>query len=250
VAERALGNALFYLGRISETIALMDDMVTASEATETPGIIAHAYYMRSVAETSLGNSAAGDVFASLSEASATASRSATALAQAAYARALAIERTDAVRAAELFDAAVRHADEVENRWIRAFAITERLWLQAQRGEPEQALLGYRSVVDTWFRGGDWANQWLSLRYVFAILESLGHDETAAVLFGALDHAGVMAARPLEPANADEFARSAERLAQRMGADAFTACADRGRMMRDEEVVRHALSAIGDVTAAE
>ena len=60
------------------------------------------------------------------------------------------------------------------------------------------------MIDTWFRGGDWANQWLSLRHVFAILESLGHDEIAATLYGALDAAGVMHAFPLEPTTADEL----------------------------------------------
>jgi hypothetical protein len=43
-------------------------------------------------------------------------------------------------------------------------------------------------------GGDWANQWLSLRYVFAIFETLEHNEVAATLHGALENAGAMRAR--------------------------------------------------------
>ena len=84
-----------------------------------------------------------------------------------------------------------------------------------QGEPLEALAGYRDVIDTWFRGGDWANQWLSLRYVFAILESLGRDEAAAMLYGALEAAGVMQALPLEPSNADEFGHAVERLSARL-----------------------------------
>ena len=99
------------------------------------------------------------------------------------------------------------------------------------------------MIDTWFRGGDWANQWLSLRHVFAIFESLEHDEVAATLYGALDTRGVMHALPLEPGNADDFDRAVDRLSSRLGADAFADAADRGRAMRDEEVVRYALAAI-------
>ena len=246
IAERALGNALFFLGRVDETFERMDDMITASESTEIDGIVAHAYYMRSVAETSVGNHVVGEAVASVSRASALASRSPTALAQSEYAMALAIERTDSARVLELLDAAVEHADEVGNRWIRAFALTESLWVRAELGEPESSLVAYRGVVDTWYRGGDWANQWLSLRYVFAILESLGRDEAAAVLYGALDTAGVMGALPLEPGNADKFALAVGRLAERLGASTFAECADRGRAMRDEEVVRHTLVAIEQV----
>jgi hypothetical protein len=224
-------------------------MVTAAEATENSGIVAHAYYMRSVAETSTGSSAGGQTLAAVADAAATAARSPTARAQAEYACALAIERTDATRALELLESAIAHADEVDSRWIRAFALTESLWLRARHGEPYDALHGYRDVVDTWFRGGDWANQWLSLRYIFAILESLGEDEAAAVLFGALDEAGVMATLPLEPANADAFARAAEQLAARLGAAEFSTRAASGRAMRDEEVVRHALLTIEKVTSA-
>jgi hypothetical protein len=116
-------------------------------------------------------------------------------------------------------------------------------MRALQGNRSDALAGYRYVVDTWFRGGDWANQWLSLRYVFAILETLEHDEMAATLYGALDAAGVMRALPLEPGNADEFARAVERLSTRLGAERFAQSAARGRSMRDEEVVRHTLDTI-------
>ena len=78
---------------------------------------------------------------------------------------------------------------VDNRWMRAFAMTELLWLRARRGETGPALEGYRDVVETWYRGGDWANQWLSLRQLAGVLAALGHDEDAALLFGAVDAAG-------------------------------------------------------------
>ncbi|MCU1429557.1 MAG: helix-turn-helix protein [Actinomycetia bacterium] len=243
LAERAVGNALFYLGRVPEAITWMDRMVTCAEDLGEPGMLAHAYYMRSVAETSVGNSEGGATLASQSAVAAEASRSPTARAQAAYALGLSVEDTDPVLALELLDRSVQEADAVDNRWIRAFALTESLWIRAQHGRSDEALTGYRHVVDTWFRGGDWVNQWMSLRNVFAILESLQQDEAAATLYGALDAAGVMRALPLEPANADEFARAVERLSARLGAETLAASAARGRSMRDEAVVRYALDQI-------
>ena len=103
------------------------------------------------------------------------------------------------------------------------------------------------MIDTWFRGSDWANQWLSLRYVFAILESLGRDEAAAMLYGALEVAGVMQALPLEPSSADEFGRAVARLSARLDPDAFADAAEQGRVLRDEELVRAVLAEIDALT---
>ena len=85
LAERALGNALFYLHREREALAWMDRMLDAARATGAPGIVAHAAYMRSVAETSIGDPAGGAEIAALSAAAAIESGSPTALAQADYA---------------------------------------------------------------------------------------------------------------------------------------------------------------------
>lgn len=69
------------------------------------------------------------------------------------------------------------------------------------------------------------------------------NANAAELDAALDAAGVMGALPLEPGNADEFARAVERLSTRLGTERFAETAARGRAMRDEEVVRHTLDTI-------
>lgn len=247
LAERAIGNARFYQDRAVEACAWTDRMIEDATALGVPSLIAHAYYMRAAAETSLGNSEGGRALAQLSTIAATQSGSPTAQAQAAYALGLSFETTDAAQALRLFDRSVQHAEAVDNRWIRAFALTESLWIRAQSGEPREALRGYHDVIDTWFRGGDWANQWLSLRNVFAIFESLEHDEVAATLYGALEAAGVMRALPVGPGTPDELSRAVSRLTSRLGAAEFAEAADRGRAMRDEEVVRYALAAITAAT---
>jgi predicted ATPase/DNA-binding SARP family transcriptional activator len=248
LAERAIGNALFYLDREVEACEWMDRMLDAATAVDSPSLIAHANYMRSVAETSVGNRDGGAAFAQQSAAAADACASPTARAQAAYALGLSFAEFDPDRALLLLDRSVQHAEAVGNRWIRAFALTESLWLRAKSGQTAGALRGYHDVIDTWFRGGDWANQWLSLRHVFAIFEGIGSDEVAATLYGALDRAGVMHALPLEPGTASDFHQAVDRLTSRLGAGPFAEAAASGHSMRDEEVVRYALAAITAATA--
>lgn len=240
LAERALGNAFFFRLQQAEALALMQQMIDASVATGAPAILAHAYYMCSVAQTSIGNPDRAREFAALSASAAIESGSPTALAQADYARALSVAADDPARALALFDRSAERGRSVGNRWIRAFALTESLWIRAQQGDPVGALTGYREVIDTWFRGSDYANLWLSLRYVVAILASVGRDEPAAVLYGALESAGAVAALPLEPSSADEFATVLDQVAERLDPTVRADAIELGRTLTDDEVVRYAL----------
>ena len=70
LAERTLGNALFYLGRVDEALAWMDQMVASAHASGSPARLAHALYMRSVAETSVGRTVRGAVLAGEAQAAA------------------------------------------------------------------------------------------------------------------------------------------------------------------------------------
>jgi hypothetical protein len=246
--ERVVGNALFYLRREDEAIPLMETMIEAATMTGSPGLVAHAYYMCSVAETSMGNASRGTEIAAQSAAAAIESGSPTALAQADFARGVSLETTDPDRALALLDRSVQHAESVGNRWIRAFALTESLWIRAHHGHAKEALAQYGEVIDTWFRNGDWANLWLSLRHVFAILQTLGHDEIAATLYGGLDATAVMRAFPLEPTTADQLEAAVAQLAARLGDEAFVDAAEHGRSLRDEELVRYALREIDAVSS--
>ena len=137
-----------------------------------PSLVAHAYYMRSVAQTSIGNpDRRHRVRGAVSAAAAIESGSPTALAQADYARgdrrsrptdpdarARAVRPQRAARASRSAT-----AGSAPSRSPRASGSAP------SRAIRSAALAGYRDVIDTWFRGSDWANLWLSLRYVFAIL---------------------------------------------------------------------------------
>ena len=101
-------------------------------------------------------------------------------------------------------------------------------------------------METWFQSGDWANQWLSLRQLAGILASVGRDEDAALLFGAVIAAGARTALPFAPTDAEDLEELGRQLEHRLGSDRLAAHRRRGGMMRDESVVATALAAIDDL----
>ncbi len=226
LAERSLGNALFYLGSTDEAVVWMDQMVVSARRG-SPARLAHALYMRSVAETSVGRTVRGAVLAGEALAAASASGSPTARAQAAYALGLALEGTEPDESLRLLRESAEVAGTAGNRWIEAFAQTEVWWLEARRGDVRTALAKAGVVIETWHRGGDWANLHLSLRRVFGLLVQLGDHHAAAVLHGALQAAGATSARPYEPRSALDEAAAAQGLLATLGADHYELAVARG-----------------------
>ncbi len=247
LAERVLGNALFFQGDREGAQRWMERMIEAARQSGNDGRIAHALYMRSVSRTSLGDVDGGEALATDALRVARRAGSPTALSQATYAAGLARASSGDPAATadglELLDESIAQATAAGNRWMRAFAMTEAMWLRARSGETEAALTGYREVVETWFQSGDWANQWLSLRQLAGILASVGRDEDAALLFGAVIAAGARTALPFAPADAEDLEELGRQLEARLGSERLAAHRRRGGMMRDESVVATALAAI-------
>lgn len=236
LAERVLGNALFYGGRTDEALQAMSRMRAAAEAGGAPGPIAHALYMCLVAQTSVGALEEGTRLAAAAEVAAQNCGSPTAAAQAAYARGLALRSLDAQEAERAMRRAADLGHLAGNRWIEAFASTEVHWLTAQRGDLLEGLRGFAEVIGSWYRGGDWANQWLSLRHVFGILVHMGAHEAAAVLHGALIAVGAAYALPFAPADAERLAAEVEALKDLLPAPDFAAAVRTGAAMSDSEIV--------------
>jgi hypothetical protein len=171
----------------------------------------------------------------------------TAVAQAHYALGLAARATDVAVAIARLDEAATVAGSVGNRWLNAFALTECHWLRAQQGDTPTALRGYREVIETWFQGGDWANQWLSLRHLAGIVAELGRDEDAALLFAAVAAAGAANALPFPPEDADRLDLIAREVAARLGSEAMADAARRAGQMRDDVTVASALRVIDELS---
>lgn len=234
--ERVLGNTLFYLEHTDEALVWMRRMLGSARESDDAGRIAHAMYMLSVASTSTGDSIRGAMLAGEAGEAARRVGSPTASAQASYARGLALESVDPDEAFHHLVLASDLAAGAGNRWVQAFALTEVHWLRARRDDPLTALRGYADVVDLWYRGGDWANQWLSLRRVLAILISLQAFEPAAVLHGALNAVGASHAMPFEPTDAEALERDVERLRSEFGPARLASAERRGASMTDHELV--------------
>ena len=89
LAERVLGNALFFQGDRDGAQRWMERMIDAARESGNDARIAHALYMRSVARTSVGDIDAGEALAGEALAAARRAGSPTALSQATYAAGLA-----------------------------------------------------------------------------------------------------------------------------------------------------------------
>lgn len=246
LAERVLLNAMFYRDNRDQALRWGDGMLAGALATGVAGRIAHALYMQSVACSSVGEPERAVDLAAQAESEAERAGSETALARAAYAAALPLGSTDPAAGVALLDRAGELAGSVGSRWMRAFALTQAMWLRAQLGDAEAALRGYREVVETWYRGGDWANQWLSLRQLAGVLASVGRYGDAALLLGAVSAAGATSALPLASSDADELERLSEAVAVGLGDAAIVEVRRRGAGIRDEAVVGLALDTIDAV----
>ena len=214
LAERVLGNAVFYQGDIDTALEWMDRMVASARAGGSSARLAHTLYMRSVAATSVGDVELGAAFAE--ESTVVAEQcGVTHRDRPGRVRRRARARGEcAGRRRRVVAAVGRGGARAGNRWVEAFALTEVLWLEARKGDPARALAGFATVIDTWYRGGDWANQWLSLRHVCGILAQLGADRSAAVLYGSIAAAGAAAALPFEPADAERLGKLVDELRRR------------------------------------
>jgi tetratricopeptide (TPR) repeat protein len=244
--ERVLANSQFYLGNRDEALMWMDRMMRSARLAGDQPRLAHALYMCSVAQTSVGDTVRGAVLAGEARAAADAVGSGTALAQASYALGLALEGTDQDEALEHLETAARLAAAAGNRWVEAFALTEVHWIRARRGEHVAGLTGFGDVVRTWYRGSDWANQWLSLRRVFGVLVDLGAFDAAAVLYGALTSAGAAHALPFEPTDAQRLDDIVVDLRSLLGGAAFADAVRRGASMSDSEIVEHVIERIDEL----
>jgi predicted ATPase/DNA-binding SARP family transcriptional activator len=241
LAERVLANALFYSGETQEALQSMERMIVAAEASGSPAALAHALYMTSVAETSVGKTERGATLAERAAVAADRCGSPTARAQAAYASGMALRASDSEQAERALRLAADLGEEGGNRWIRAFALTEVHWLAAQQGRVTDGLRGFTEVIDVWYRGGDWANQWLSMRHVLGIFADLGAHRAAAVLHGALVAAGAAAALPFEPGDAKQLAAEANRAREVLGPAEFAGAVRSGAAMSDADTVAYVQS---------
>jgi len=243
---RTMGNVFYYRGQAKEAADACQRMVRAARASGDDARLVHALYMTSVGLASASRSAESDLLAEEAVGVARRLGNPTAMASALYARALTLEPVDPGRAASMLREAVTHGSSADNRWIVAFAQTELVSLAGRQGELDAALRLAGEVVDTWYRAGDWANQWLTLRHVCSVLALRGDHETAAVIHGAVRVASAELALPIEASDLRRVGAILDRLPDALGPERLAAAEARGASMAGDEVVRFALRTIDDL----
>lgn len=243
VQWRTMGNVLYYRGASAEAARVCQRMLDAARASGDDSRTVHALYMTAVGLASEGR--LDDSRELADEALRVAERidNPTSLASARYAQAIMLEPVDQDRATSMLDRAVTAGRSVGNRWIVAFARTELISLAARRGDLRTALELASGVIETWYRAGDWANQWLTLRHVAGVL-ALHHDhEDAAVLRGALRVASADLAMPIEASDLRRLDGILGSLPAALGPERMAELEHLGASLTADAVVDHARAAL-------
>ena len=251
LAERALGNALFYQGDRDAALRWMERMVAAAEASGVAARIAHAFYMRSVASTSLGDIAAGADLAERAARAADRCGSPTARSQAAYARGLASSALGRSRVAARGARPARRVGDpgrcggqpVDARLRHDRGPVAAGPFRGDRRGPGRLPEGRGDVVPERGLGQPVAEPPPARRH--PRLGGAG-TRTPPCCSARSSAAGARTALPFAPTDAEDLEELGRELEQRLGAERLAAHRRRGGLMRDEAVVATALAAIDDL----
>jgi predicted ATPase/DNA-directed RNA polymerase subunit K/omega len=94
--------------------------------------------------------------------------------------------SDPERALAHLDRAVVTADRVSNEFVRGLASLSAASLRARQGDPADAAPSVVEVIDHWERGGNWRQQWITMRSAAHLLARLERYAVAAIVLGAIE----------------------------------------------------------------
>ncbi|MBI5089158.1 MAG: AfsR/SARP family transcriptional regulator, partial [Actinobacteria bacterium] len=137
--QRALCNAYVFADMASQLVPALARLVDDAVASGDDARVAHACYMRSLAETRAAGADVGSTWARFAEQAAERCGNPTALAQALYSKGIWSAVTDPAAARALLLESERVAQQVGNTWFMLFARTENLWLDGIERDPLDAL---------------------------------------------------------------------------------------------------------------
>ncbi|CAN5466505.1 hypothetical protein BH23ACT3_BH23ACT3_09640 [soil metagenome] len=215
LVERVLANVHYALGQhelgLAENLRLIGLMEESGDHSRRT----HAYYMTSIASSSLGHHDEAMRFLALDRAAASLTGSPTDRASASVAEGFAAHDDDQ-SALEAFATADGLARSAGNRWMSAFARTEASGLLLHGGRLDEACRGLAEVVDTWYRAGEWAQQWHTLSRCVIALERISQPAIAAEVVGAIEAHTTMGGPPVMTALRDLVFEARDSLTTRLG----------------------------------
>ncbi|MEO3759264.1 BTAD domain-containing putative transcriptional regulator [Mycobacterium sp. B14F4] len=151
----------------------------------------------------------------------------------------AVERPE--QAERDFCRAIELAGTVHSRLIVGYAEVALAASQARRHDVTAALEHYRSAIAEWQRTGAWNALWVTIRTLIGLLVNVGAYEDAAVLSGAAESA--RAGFPPFGSDAATLRGAKVRMCSKLGDAAFRQCAEKGSVLKENEVVGFALDAL-------
>jgi hypothetical protein len=195
LVERVLANVLFAVGKVEAGHAETTRQLAIVEQAGIGSRLAHACYFGSVSASSVGAYDEADRLVARAREAAQRTGSPTDLASASVAAGFAAH-DDARVALEAFATADRLASSAGNRWMSGFARTEASGLLVHRGELAAGCDGLAEMVDTWYRAGEWAQQWHTLARCVIALDRIGEPELALQVVGAIEARATIGTPPV------------------------------------------------------
>ena len=217
LVERVLANVLYATGEIESGLIEGARLIEIAEDSHNESRLAHAYYMASVASSSLGDYDEAHRLIARSREAGRRTGSPTDLASAWVAEGFAT-RDDDDAALDAFAAADRLARSAGNRWMSAFARTEASGLLVSQGHLGDGCDGLAEVVDTWYRAGEWAQQWHTLSRCVIALDRIGRHEVAAQVLGAIEAHTTMGGPPVMTTLRDLAFETRDSISVQLGPD--------------------------------
>jgi ATP/maltotriose-dependent transcriptional regulator MalT len=244
---RVIGMVALYVGRLEDGFREHAEMLRLARLHHHPYEVGMALLGLAQSRTYAGDPERGLAFAEEQHDVVQPLGNPSMLALAWYDQAEALATIDPTSAIEPYRRAVDLAESAGSTFVVGIALVGLASLLGRSAEPAVAFPLFRSIIGRWRRMGVWHHQWTTLRNLVQLLLRTEIWETAAVLLGAID-AGSKAA-PAFGSDADLLRAAAERLADVLGAPAWSAARGRGAAMSRDEAVTFACIAIDEAVAA-
>ena len=242
LAERVHANVQYALGHIDEGMASARRQLALAEEAGNASRIAHACYMLALALSSIDGADEARGLATRAYSLGEETGSPTDIASGWVARAFSAQ-DDPVVALEAFTRCDEIASQAGNRWMSAFARTEIGGLRLLLGDLDGATSGLAEAVDTWYRAGEWSQQWLTLTRCVVALSALGQNELAAQVTGAVEQRAAMGAPPVMAPLGERTLAAQEELTGRLGADRYRELHAQGGALPVIDVVHRTRAAL-------
>jgi predicted ATPase/DNA-binding SARP family transcriptional activator len=227
-----LGDVGLFSGRLDPAL---DAFEQADRLAERAGDLYHRALLRgcqALVRSYSGDPAAASIRAAESRALARDAANPTAQAWSDFVTGEVLMTADPDRALTYLERAAATARDLDNEFIRGVAGLSAVSLRARHGDPAAASRAFVDLIDRWERGGNWRQQWTTMRHLVELFVRLGRHQAAGVVLGAIE---THDADNVYGADAERLAKLRGELQSHLG-PALKRCLDDGRTLERADVL--------------